>query len=77
MFDLRDFYLGLTADEQARFCQLAETTDKYMRSHLVRRSRTPGVHKMNALVAAVVRFRPNVQRHDVVMWFYSEQESAA
>ena len=70
--DLKRLYLDQLDDAQrARFCSLAQTSDAYMRVHLVHRRRIPRPPLMNRLLTACQHFDPAVTRDQLLSWFYA------
>jgi hypothetical protein len=75
-FDFHRWYLGLTAEERARFASAAGTSPEYIRCHLIgplRRRKTPRRELLDGLVrAAEGRFT----REQLLGWFFPASEAA-
>lgn len=70
MFDLRRLYLSLDVASQERFCAAAETTDNYVRVHLLYATRVPRKRLMESLVKACQQVDPAITTEQVVMFFH-------
>ena len=78
LMNLKALYLTRLSDEQRQqFCALAETSDAYMRVHLVHRRRIPRPALMTRLATACQQFDPTITRYALLAWFYEEPQEAA
>lgn len=75
VMDLRTLYLGLNDEKRARFCDLAGTTDGYMRAHLIRKGRMPRQKLMDRLLGACQDVDPAISLEQLVGFFYSGQKT--
>lgn len=68
--DLKQIYRDLSPEEQARFLDVAGTTDAYMTVHLIHRRRVPRPVLMRRLAEACRAVGHPVADTDVVLFFH-------
>lgn len=74
--DLKTLYCEKLDDAgRIAFCELAQTTDAYMRVHLVHRRRVPRPELMGRLLQACQRFDPAITRAQLLDWFYQDMSA--
>ena len=73
--DLKALYCEKLDDSQrVAFCALAQTSDNYMRVHLVNRGRIPRPDLMGRLLQACQKFDPEVTREQLLDFFYRDMD---
>ena len=71
--DLKALYCDRLDDAgRVAFCELAQTSDGYMRVHLVHRRRIPRPDLMGRLLNACQRVDPSITREQLLHFFYQD-----
>lgn len=70
-FDFKEFWQGLSSAEKKQLADEAETTKKYIVTHLVYKRRVPSRNLMNNLHKACVSINPEISKDQLVSFFYS------
>jgi len=71
--DFKTFYRSLSAEDRARFAELAGTSAKYIDVHLMFRRKMPKAALMQGLADACAAFNAPISKADILAFFYRDE----